>query len=198
MPENESLPGLDAPAVPTELAQLQSIESLFRGRFPEGYVPLSSPDETSEEADEADETDEEAGETDLADLWNPASELLSIPPGDFIGPLPDSPEIMARLTGFIRRFLACSDDQLTVLAFGCCTPGAIAPSTLALASISILPKRPPAKPSVCNFSMSSVRSLGMRPPLRLQTSFKRPWSSPLPSCSMTVISPSRHQAGSRS
>jgi len=112
-PENESLPGLDAPASPAELAELQGVESLFRGCLPQGYVPVSSPDETTEEADE---TDEDADKTDWEDIWDPASELLSIAPSNFIGPLPDSPEIMARLTGFMRRFLACSDDQLTVLA----------------------------------------------------------------------------------
>ena len=41
---------------------------------------------------------------------------LPSPPARFDGPLPSSSQIMDKLTGFMRRFLVCSDDQLTVLA----------------------------------------------------------------------------------
>lgn len=88
--EPETLPDLDldAPATPDDLRKLQQVEAAF-GQ----YLPPSQPAETAPPANETNET--------------AAADNV---------PLPDSPLIMDTLTAFIRRFLVCSEDQLTVLA----------------------------------------------------------------------------------
>ena len=92
MPEQEpeSVPDLDlaAPATPDDLRNHRQVEAAI-GQ----YLPPSQPAETAPPASGI-------NETDAADD----------------APLPDSPLIMDSLTAFIRRFLVCSDDQLTVLA----------------------------------------------------------------------------------
>ena len=97
------------PATEDEIRQLQQIEDFFRQYdcLPENYRPLSedAPVHYKEKQEQLDD-------------WakSLAAELIAIPPSTFIGPLPESSEIMDRLTGFLRRYLACTSDQLTVLA----------------------------------------------------------------------------------
>ena len=97
------------PATEDEIRELQQIEDFFRQYdcLPENYRPLSedAPVHYKEKQEQLDD-------------WakSLAAELIAIPPSTFIGPLPESSEIMDRLTSFIRRYLVCSSDQLTVLA----------------------------------------------------------------------------------
>ena len=98
------------PATEDEIRELQQIEDFFRQYdcLPENYRPLS------EDADVSTTLGKEAELDDWAKGL--AAEFIAIPPSTFIGPLPESSEIMDRLTGFLRRYLVCASDQLTVLA----------------------------------------------------------------------------------
>src|SRR5947209_7576100 len=80
-------PDMDAPATPADLQLLQKAEKAFGAHLPEGYQPLVR-----------------------------SAEIVEWTPGPVDGPLPDGPEIMDKLTAFMRRFLVCSNDQLTVSA----------------------------------------------------------------------------------
>src|SRR5437588_2584669 len=80
-------PAMDAPATPADLHLLQQAEKAFGAHLPQGYQPLVQPAET-----------------------------VAAAPQTVDGPLPQAPEIMDKLTAFMRRFLVCSQDQLTVLA----------------------------------------------------------------------------------
>ena len=61
----------------------------------------------------ADRPEQPAESTPLNEA-EPAGDLM--PPAKVDLSLPLSPEIMEKLTGFMRRFLVCSDEQLTLLA----------------------------------------------------------------------------------
>src|SRR5437763_2154859 len=97
------------PATEDEIRELQQIEDFFRQYdcLPENYRPLSE-DAHVHYKEKQEELDDWAKSL--------AAEFIAIPPSTFIGPLPESSEIMDRLTGFIRRYLICTSDQLTVLA----------------------------------------------------------------------------------
>src|SRR5947209_467460 len=89
--EGEPLPDLDAPATPGDLRHLQQVEAAFGRHLPESCESPLQPAETV---------------AAIGAIPEPAADV----------PLPESPEIMDKLTAFMRRFLVCSDDQLTVLA----------------------------------------------------------------------------------
>ena len=100
-PEQETtpLPDLDAPATPDDLRLLQQAEAAFGSHLPEGYKSLLQP------AENAKSVPESAGV--------PLPEGPEMPDGP---EMIDGPEMMDNLTAFIRRFVACSEDQLAVLA----------------------------------------------------------------------------------
>src|SRR5256714_7387456 len=93
------------PATEDEIRELQQIEDFFRqhGCLPENYRPLSE-DAHVHIKEKQEELDDWAKGL--------AAEFIAIPPSTFIGPLPESSEIMDRLTGFLRRYLVCTSDQL--------------------------------------------------------------------------------------
>src|SRR5205085_4786877 len=107
--EGQSALDGSGPATEDEIRELQQIEDFFRqhGCLPENYRPLSE-DAHVHYKEKQEELDD----------WTKslAAEFIAIPPSTFIGPLPESSEIMDRLTGFLRRYLVCTSDQLTVLA----------------------------------------------------------------------------------
>src|SRR5437588_5972385 len=111
LPAREWLIDGSAPATEDDIRKLRQVENFFRERrcLPKNYRPLSGDAHARHKQRQQQQTDDD---------WSRAllSEFITIPPGAFIGPLPESPEIMDRLTSFMCRYLVCTPDQLAILA----------------------------------------------------------------------------------